>query len=42
VWSIVADKQIPLRDDFTIENYMNDPKTTPEDKLMTEILVPTA
>jgi DNA gyrase inhibitor GyrI len=42
VWSIVADKQIPLRDDFTIENYMNDPKTTPEDKLMTEILIPTA
>ncbi len=42
VWSIVADKQVPLRDDFAIENYMNDPRTTPEDKLMTEILVPTA
>lgn len=42
VWSIVSEKQIPLRDDFAIENYMNDPKTTPEDKLMTEILVPTA
>ena len=42
VWSIVSEKQIPLRDDFAIEHYMNDPKTTPEDKLMTEILVPTA
>lgn len=42
VWSIVSEKQIPLRDDFAIENYMNDPRTTPEDKLMTEILVPTA
>jgi len=42
VWSIVADRKIPLRDDFAIENYRNDPRTTPEDKLMTEILVPTA
>src|SRR5882757_4642364 len=42
VWSIVSEKQIPLRDDFAIENYRNDPKTTPEDELMTEILVPTA
>ena len=42
VWSIVADKQIPLRDDFAIERYMNDPKTTSEDRLATESLVPTA
>ena len=42
VWSIVADRQIPLRDDFAIENYTNDPRTTPEDQLITEILVPTA
>jgi DNA gyrase inhibitor GyrI len=42
VWDIVADKQIALRDDFAIENYANDPKTTPEAELITEILVPTA
>ena len=32
----------PLRDDFAVENYLNDPKTTPEEQLITEILVPTA
>jgi DNA gyrase inhibitor GyrI len=41
VWTTVADKKIQLRDDFTIENYVNDPKTTPEERLVTEILVPT-
>lgn len=33
--------QIPVRDDFYIENYANNPQTTPEDQLITEILVPT-
>jgi DNA gyrase inhibitor GyrI len=33
--------QIPLRDDFYIEHYANNPQTTPEDQLITEILVPT-
>jgi predicted transcriptional regulator YdeE len=42
VWEIVAEKKIPLRDEFAIEHYMNDPKSTPEDQLITEILVPTA
>jgi effector-binding domain-containing protein len=42
VWDIVAAKQIQVRDDFAIENYMNDPRTTPEDQLLTQILVPTA
>ncbi len=41
VWSIVAEKRMPLRDDFAIENYVNDPKTTREEELITEILVPT-
>ncbi len=41
VWQIVTEKQIPQRDDFAIEYYANDPKTTPEDQLITEILVPT-
>jgi DNA gyrase inhibitor GyrI len=34
--------QFQLRDDFNIENYVNDPRTTPEDQLLTEILFPTA
>lgn len=42
VFHIVHDKKIPLRDDFNIENYVNDPKTTPEDQLVTEIMFPTA
>ena len=40
VFEIVAEKKIQLRDDFCIENYTNDPRTTPEDKLVTEILLP--
>ena len=42
VWSSVAEKKISLRDDFAIENYRNDPRVTPEDQLITHILVPTA
>lgn len=41
VWQIVAEKSIQLRDDFAIENYMNDPEKTPPEQLLTEILVPT-
>jgi predicted transcriptional regulator YdeE len=41
VWKIVADRRIEIRDDFAIENYVNDPRTTPEEELITEILVPT-
>jgi effector-binding domain-containing protein len=40
--AIVAEENIPLRDDFNIENYVNDPRTTPEEELVTEILFPTA
>jgi len=40
-WEIAAEKQIPLRDGFAIENYVNDPATTPEEQLITEILFPT-
>jgi predicted transcriptional regulator YdeE len=29
-----------LRNDFNIENYVNDPRTTPEEQLITEILFP--
>jgi DNA gyrase inhibitor GyrI len=34
--------QFPLRDDFNIESYVTDPRTTPEDQLLTKILFPTA
>jgi predicted transcriptional regulator YdeE len=42
VHDIVAEKHIPLRDDWNIENYVNDPRVTPEDQLITEILFPVA
>lgn len=41
VFEIVADTKIQMRDDFCIENYISDPRTTPEDQLITEILIPT-
>ncbi len=41
VLAIVAEKAISVRDDFNIENYVNDPNVTPADQLVTEILVPT-
>ena len=36
----VRDLRLPLRDAWNIENYVNDPRTTPEDQLITEILFP--
>lgn len=42
VWQIAADKKIPQRDGFAIEHYANDPRITPEEQLVTEILVPTS
>lgn len=41
VFEIVNERAIRQRDDYCIEYYVNDPKTTPEDKLITEILIPT-
>jgi DNA gyrase inhibitor GyrI len=41
VFEIVAEKKIQVRDDYCIEHYLNDPKTTPEEQLVTEILIPT-
>lgn len=40
-FAIVAEKKVPLRDDFNIEHYVNDPRITPEEQLVTEILFPT-
>ena len=42
VFQMVSEQKIQVRDDYNIENYVNDPKTTPEDQLITEILIPTA
>ncbi len=41
VFEMVSEKKIQMREDFCIENYANDPRTTPEDQLVTEILIPT-
>ena len=41
VFEIVSEKKMQLRDDYCIENYANDPRTTPEQQLVTEILIPT-
>jgi DNA gyrase inhibitor GyrI len=41
VFEIVSETKIQHRDDYCIENYVNDPRTTPEAQLVTEILIPT-
>ncbi len=41
VFEIIVKDQIQVRDDFFIENYVSDPKTTPKEKAITEILIPT-
>jgi effector-binding domain-containing protein len=42
VMQMVAEQRIAVRDDFYIENYVNDPRVTQAEELKTEILVPTA
>jgi DNA gyrase inhibitor GyrI len=41
VFQIVSETKIQLRDDYCIENYVSDPRTMPEQQLVTEILIPT-
>ena len=41
VCEIVVEKKIKVRNNYCIEHYVNDPRITPEDKLITEILIPT-
>ena len=41
VFEIVAERKIQVRDDFCIENYVSDPRTTPEEHWVTQILIPT-
>jgi DNA gyrase inhibitor GyrI len=40
VFKTLAEKKVELREEFCIENYLNDPKVTPEEQLETEILIP--
>ena len=40
-WEIAL-REVAMRPGFAIENYVNDPQTTPEGELITEILIPTA
>lgn len=42
VFKTLAERKVGLRPEFCIENYVNDPRTTPEAELKTEILVPVA
>jgi effector-binding domain-containing protein len=42
VFEIISEKNLPVRDDYFVENYVNDPRSTAEAELVTEILVPTA
>ena len=41
-YAIVSEKKLRLREDYNIENYVSDPRVTPPDQLVTEILYPTA
>ncbi|HTB95645.1 MAG TPA: AraC family transcriptional regulator [Terracidiphilus sp.] len=40
IFKTLAEKRVPLRPEFCVENYLNDPRTTPEAELLTELLVP--
>jgi predicted transcriptional regulator YdeE len=41
VMELITQTKLPLRDGYFIENYVNDPRTTPEEQLISQILVPT-
>ena len=40
-WEIVGKSGKMVRSDWAIENYVNDPMSTPPEKCVTEILIPT-
>jgi AraC family transcriptional regulator len=40
IFKTLAEKRVALRPEFCIENYLNDPRVTPEDQLQTQLLVP--
>lgn len=39
-WSIAGEEKLDVRDDFAIENYLNDPRTTAPEQLVTHIMIP--
>jgi DNA gyrase inhibitor GyrI len=41
-FQLVEELNLPRREEFNIENYTNDPRITPEDQLITELLFPIA
>jgi AraC family transcriptional regulator len=42
IFRTLSEKRVTLRPEFCIENYLNDPRVTPEDQLQTQLLVPIA
>jgi AraC family transcriptional regulator len=42
IFKKLAEANVELREEYCIENYLNDPKVTPEDQLQTELLIPAA
>jgi AraC family transcriptional regulator len=42
IFKTLSEKNVQLRPEFCIEKYLNDPRTTPENQLETELLVPIA
>jgi AraC family transcriptional regulator len=40
IFKKLAAEKVALRPEFCIENYLNDPRTVPEDQLKTELLIP--
>jgi AraC-like DNA-binding protein/effector-binding domain-containing protein len=40
VFRALSENSVALREDYCVENYLNDPRNTPEEQLLTEILVP--
>jgi effector-binding domain-containing protein len=40
IFKMLSEERVTLRPEFCIENYLNDPRVTPEDQLQTELLVP--
>lgn len=42
IFKTLAENKVELRPEYCIENYLNDPRETPEDQLQTELLIPVA
>ena len=40
IFKTLSEKRVTLRAEFCIENYLNDPRVTPEEQLQTQLLVP--